>query len=67
MDDDNKAGPSGYSVPKWRNKRLTSAELRAALDDSESEEPYTASDEDEYVPEPEAMDSEESDSEKKIL
>ncbi|CAK1590189.1 unnamed protein product [Parnassius mnemosyne] len=65
MDDDNKAGPSEYSVPKWRNKRLTSAELRAALDDSESEEePYTASDEDEYVPELEAMDSEESDSEK---
>ncbi|KAF2904374.1 hypothetical protein ILUMI_01795 [Ignelater luminosus] len=53
---DYEAGPS---------ERLTDAELRAALEETESEEePFVASDEDEYLPEPADIESEESDVEK---
>ncbi|KAK9730122.1 hypothetical protein QE152_g15481 [Popillia japonica] len=59
---DNAPGTSSgsFSKPRWRRTRLTSVELVAAAEEALEEDPFAASDEDEYVPE---IESEESDAE----
>ncbi|XP_074033076.1 uncharacterized protein [Leptinotarsa decemlineata] len=56
------AGPSKrcISKPVWKRPWLTEAELHAALEESD-EEPFVASDTDDYIPEPADLECEESD------